>query len=68
MPENAPPHDHHPPHPRVRRSRDALRVHGPRWLLEVGYAGSHGCLGMPYDDALWFWNWAEVGTALFIQE
>ncbi|MBI4491655.1 MAG: L,D-transpeptidase [Chloroflexi bacterium] len=25
------------------------------------------CLGMTYDDALWFWNWAEIGTRVAIR-
>ncbi len=38
------------------------------WSSNWGYTGSHGCLGMNYDDSLWFWEWAEVGTPLAIQE
>ncbi|HEY7067932.1 MAG TPA: L,D-transpeptidase [Chloroflexota bacterium] len=37
-------------------------IHYNYWSSVWGYSGSHGCLGMTYDDALWFWNWANVGT------
>jgi hypothetical protein len=37
-------------------------IHLNYWSSNWGYAGSHGCLGMNYDDALWFWNWAPLGT------
>jgi hypothetical protein len=49
-------------------TNDGASIHYNYWSSNWGYSGSHGCLGMSYDDALWFWNWAEVGTALFIQE
>jgi len=47
---------------------DGASIHYNYWSSNWGYSGSHGCLGMSYDDALWFWNWAEVGTPLVIKE
>lgn len=41
-------------------------IHYNYWSSNWGYAGSHGCLGMNYDDALWFWNWAKLGTPVDI--
>jgi hypothetical protein len=41
-------------------------IHYNYWSSVWGYAGSHGCLGMTLDDALWFWNWANVGTTMNI--
>lgn len=41
-------------------------IHYNYWSSVFGYAGSHGCLGLSYDDALWFWNWADIGTPLNI--
>ncbi|MBI4493659.1 MAG: L,D-transpeptidase [Chloroflexi bacterium] len=41
-------------------------IHYNYWSSNFGYSGSHGCLGMSYDDSLWFWNWADVGTTLAI--
>jgi lipoprotein-anchoring transpeptidase ErfK/SrfK len=36
------------------------------WSSNWGYAGSHGCLGMTYDDSLWLWHWARIGTPVVI--
>ena len=47
---------------------DGASIHYNYWSSNWGYSGSHGCLGMGYDDSLWFWEWAEVGTPLAIQE
>jgi L,D-transpeptidase catalytic domain len=41
-------------------------IHYNYWSSNWGYAGSHGCLGMNYADAFWFWNWATVGTPVDI--
>jgi L,D-transpeptidase-like protein len=43
-------------------------IHYNYWSSNWGYAGSHGCLGMNYDDAFWFWNWATIGTPVNIHE
>ena len=49
-------------------TNDGSSIHYNYWSSNWGYSGSHGCLGMSYDDSLWFWEWAEVGTPLVIQE
>lgn len=49
-------------------TNDGAAIHYNYWSSNWGYSGSHGCLGMNYDDSLWFWEWAEVGTPLVIQE
>ncbi len=41
-------------------------LHYNYWSSNWGYSGSHGCLGMNYDDSLWFWNWATIGTPITI--
>jgi len=41
-------------------------LHLNYWSSNWGYSGSHGCLGMNYDDSLWFWNWATLGTPIDI--
>jgi hypothetical protein len=41
-------------------------LHYNYWSSVFGYAGSHGCLGLTFDDSLWFWNWAGIGTPLHI--
>jgi hypothetical protein len=45
---------------------DGAAIHYNYWSTHFGYAGTHGCLGVNYDDALWFWNWATVGTTVNI--
>ncbi len=32
----------------------------------IGRPGSHGCLNLLLDDARFFWEWADVGTPVFI--
>ncbi len=43
-------------------------IHYNYWRGEFGYAGSHGCLGLNLDDSLWFWNWANIGTIVYIRQ
>ena len=45
---------------------DGAAIHYNYWSSHFGYAGTHGCLGVNYDDALWFWNWATLGTTVNI--
>jgi hypothetical protein len=45
---------------------DGAAIHYNYWSNHFGYAGTHGCLGVNYDDALWFWNWASLGTTVNI--
>ncbi len=45
---------------------DAL--HDNYWLppQQFGIPHSHGCVGMPVNDALWFWNWADIGIPVVV--
>lgn len=45
---------------------DGAAIHYNYWSGNFGYPGSHGCLGMNYEDSLWFWHWAEVGTPIVV--
>ena len=47
-------------------TNDGAAIHYNYWSTHFGYAGTHGCLGVNYDDALWFWQWATVGTPVHI--
>ena len=49
-------------------TNDGASIHYNYWSSNWGYSGSHGCLGMSYDDSLWFWQWADIGTPIAIQE
>lgn len=33
----------------------------------IGRPGSHGCINLLMDDALFFWNWAGIGTTVYIR-
>ena len=47
-------------------TNDGAAIHYNYWSTHFGYAGTHGCLGVNYEDALWFWQWATVGTPVHI--
>jgi hypothetical protein len=47
-------------------TNDGAAIHYNYWSTHFGYAGTHGCLGVNYDDALWFWQWASLGTTVNI--
>ncbi len=39
-------------------------LHGTYWHHNFGHPMSHGCVNLPTDEALWFYNWADVGTTV----
>ncbi len=41
--------------------------HGTYWHHNFGHPMSHGCVNMPTDEALWLFNWADVGTPVHVQ-
>lgn len=44
-------------------------LHGTYWHHNFGVPMSHGCVNMrsdPVDDAAWLYNWAEVGTTVWV--
>jgi L,D-transpeptidase catalytic domain len=41
-------------------------IHYNYWSSNWGYPGSHGCLGLPYDDAAYMWDFADYGTLISI--
>src|SRR5215471_15430979 len=47
-------------------TRDGASIHYNYWSSNWGYAGSHGCLGIGYNEARFAWDWAEVGTPVFV--
>lgn len=47
-------------------SSDGAALHYNYWRSDWGYAGSHGCLGLNYDDSKWFWDWASLGTVVYV--
>jgi hypothetical protein len=45
---------------------DGASLHYNYWSSNWGYPGSHGCLGLTYNDSAWLWNWATIGTPVDI--
>ncbi len=45
---------------------DGAALHYNYWRSNWGYAGSHGCLGMDLTDSRFFWDFAGVGTVVYI--
>jgi L,D-transpeptidase catalytic domain len=45
---------------------DGAALHYNYWRSNWGYAGSHGCMGMNYDDSKFFWDFATVGTPVYV--
>lgn len=45
---------------------DGAALHYNYWRSNWGYAGSHGCLGMNYDDSKFFWDFATIGTIVYV--
>ena len=41
-------------------------IHDNYWKVNspFGVPTSHGCVGLPEQDAYYFWNWAQVGTVV----
>lgn len=45
---------------------DGASIHYNYWSSNWGYAGSHGCLGVAYNEAKFAWTWADVGTPVYV--
>jgi lipoprotein-anchoring transpeptidase ErfK/SrfK len=41
-------------------------LHYNWWSSAWGTSGSHGCLGLSLGDSKWLWDWASIGTPVFI--
>jgi lipoprotein-anchoring transpeptidase ErfK/SrfK len=41
-------------------------LHYNWWSSAWGTQGSHGCLGLSLGDSRWLWDWATIGTPVFI--
>ena len=42
-------------------------LHGTYWHNNFGHPMSHGCVNLPNDEALWYYDWAPVGTPVLVQ-
>ena len=45
---------------------DGAALHYNYWRVNWGYGGSHGCLGLNFDDSKFLWDFATVGTPVYI--
>jgi hypothetical protein len=45
---------------------DGASIHYNYWSSNWGYSASHGCLGLPYADSAFLWNWATLGTPVWV--
>ena len=43
-------------------------IHGAYWHHNFGTPVSHGCVNVAVDHAQWFFNWADLGTPVVVQE
>ncbi len=41
-------------------------IHAAPWRKEFGVASSRGCVTLTTEDAAWLYEWAEVGTSVYI--
>ncbi len=46
---------------------ESYSFHGTYWHHNFGHPMSHGCVNMPTNEALWLYQWAEVGTPVHVQ-
>jgi hypothetical protein len=44
----------------------ARALHGAYWHNGYGYPRSHGCVNLSPADAHWLYNWADVGTYVYV--
>lgn len=42
-------------------------LHGTYWHNNFGRPMSHGCVNLPTPEAQWLFNWAEVGTPVYVR-
>lgn len=45
---------------------DQRALHGAYWHDHFGFRGSHGCVNLAPRDALWLYNFANVGDTVFV--
>jgi L,D-transpeptidase-like protein len=45
---------------------DGASIHYNYWSSNWGYPGTHGCLGIDLDEAKFAWNFASIGTLVYI--
>jgi lipoprotein-anchoring transpeptidase ErfK/SrfK len=56
----------YPDVPYVMYIADYVAIHAVYWHESFGYPASHGCVNLSVPDAAWLFDWAEVGTGIWI--
>ena len=46
---------------------EGYAIHGTYWHNNFGHPMSHGCVNLPTDESLWFYNFAPLGTPVHVQ-
>jgi len=44
----------------------SISFHGTYWHDKYGFQQSHGCVNLSPKDARWLYDWAEIGTAVYV--
>jgi lipoprotein-anchoring transpeptidase ErfK/SrfK len=52
--------------PYVMYFYEGYGIHGTYWHHNFGHPMSHGCVNTPTPDAQWLYNWADVGTLVYV--
>jgi LysM repeat protein len=53
--------------PYVMYFYEGYGLHGTYWHDKFGQPMSHGCVNLPTEEAKWFYDWAEIGTAVLVK-
>lgn len=53
--------------PWVQYFYQGYAIHGTYWHNNFGQPMSHGCVNLPNDEALWFYQFATIGTPVRVQ-
>lgn len=54
--------------PHVMYFYSAYAIHGAYWHTNFGRPQSHGCVNLPLPAADWVYNWASVGTLVYVHK
>ena len=57
---------YYPDVPYVMYFADYLAIHGAYWHDNFGSPMSHGCVNLSIPDAAWIYDWASIGTGIWI--
>lgn len=47
---------------------EGISFHGTYWHDKFGFQQSHGCVNLSPKDARWLYEWAEIGTYVYVYD